>query len=182
MARLSSRAFTLIELLIVVAIIGVLMAILVPATGSVIESARRAQAKNDVVQIATALVGYETEYGHFPPSLGKGVFAVDRTLIDTLTGKSSDANPKAITFLEVSGYKRGKSGTNETGDFVDPWALTDGKKATVYYCAIDTGFDNKTIGGTDSQIVNKKVAVWNDPKLSTSDKAKQQRRAVTSWE
>ncbi len=66
----SSRGFTLIELLIVIAIIGILMALLFPAVGSAIDAARRAQAKNDVTQIATAITAYETEYGRLPGTNG----------------------------------------------------------------------------------------------------------------
>jgi prepilin-type N-terminal cleavage/methylation domain-containing protein len=48
----SRHAFTLIELLVVIAILGILMALLFPAVDGALEGARRAQASNDVTQIA----------------------------------------------------------------------------------------------------------------------------------
>ena len=60
-------AFTLIELLTVIAVIGVLAAILIPVVGSVRESARAAQCASNLRQITTAtlLLAYEDK-GRFP--------------------------------------------------------------------------------------------------------------------
>ena len=62
----SPPGFTIIELLVVVAIIGVLMSLLFPAVQGALDSAKKAQAKNDAMQIATAIVAYDTEYGRLP--------------------------------------------------------------------------------------------------------------------
>ncbi len=62
-----SAAFTLIELLTVIAIIAILMGLLFPAIGAVKENARRVQAKNDVTQIVAAVKHYYTEYSKYPP-------------------------------------------------------------------------------------------------------------------
>ncbi|WP_232766968.1 type II secretion system protein [Geminisphaera colitermitum] len=55
------RAFTLIELLTVIAIIGILAGILIPVTISVRESARAAQCKSNLRQIGVATQLYLTE-------------------------------------------------------------------------------------------------------------------------
>jgi prepilin-type N-terminal cleavage/methylation domain-containing protein/prepilin-type processing-associated H-X9-DG protein len=60
--------FTLIELLTVIAIIGILAAILIPVVGSVRESARTAQATSNVRQIGSAKYIYVTENNGFMPS------------------------------------------------------------------------------------------------------------------
>ena len=62
----ASSAFTLIELLTVIAIIAVLMGLLFPALGAIRESARRTQAQNDTRQIVAAVKHYFTEYGKYP--------------------------------------------------------------------------------------------------------------------
>jgi prepilin-type N-terminal cleavage/methylation domain-containing protein len=73
MAHVSRRAdsacqaaFTLVELLVVVAIIAVLVALLLPAVQAARESARRGQCGNNLKQLATAAESHKTLLGHFP--------------------------------------------------------------------------------------------------------------------
>lgn len=66
-------AFTLIELLTVIAIIGILASILIPTVGQVREHARRAKCLSNMRQIATACLLYETDYGQLP---GPSVYGI----------------------------------------------------------------------------------------------------------
>jgi prepilin-type N-terminal cleavage/methylation domain-containing protein len=58
--------FTWVELLVVIVIIGVLVALLLPATECARESGRRAQCMNNQKQIALAMLNYEAKHGCFP--------------------------------------------------------------------------------------------------------------------
>jgi prepilin-type N-terminal cleavage/methylation domain-containing protein len=64
--RVGTFAFTLVELLTVIAIIAILMGLLFPAIGIIKEQARKVQAKNDVTNIVAAVKQYYTEYGKYP--------------------------------------------------------------------------------------------------------------------
>lgn len=148
--RISTLAFTLIELLTVITIIAILMGLLFPAIGIVKDQARKAEAKAAVAQIAAAVKQYYTEYGKYPVAdygTTSDVIVGDMTdgkaqydnadLFNILrgknTGKNTDNtyNPRRVTFFEgkpvgdpktpKSGFLDNAAGTGVQGAFYDPW-------------------------------------------------------------
>lgn len=63
------RGFTLVELLAVIAIIGLLLGLLLPAVQAARESARRTTCANKIRQLALALIHFQESHGAFPAGL-----------------------------------------------------------------------------------------------------------------
>jgi len=61
------RGFTLVEILVVIGIIGILMALLLPAIQQSRESARQGQCKSQLRQLGLAVMNHHDVHGQFPP-------------------------------------------------------------------------------------------------------------------
>jgi prepilin-type N-terminal cleavage/methylation domain-containing protein len=61
-----NAAFTLVEMLVVIAIIGILAAMLLPALAPAKTAAKKAQAKTEMSSLVTAIEAYDQDYSRFP--------------------------------------------------------------------------------------------------------------------
>jgi prepilin-type N-terminal cleavage/methylation domain-containing protein/prepilin-type processing-associated H-X9-DG protein len=62
------RAFSLVELLVVIAIISILISLILPAVQSAREASRRASCQNNLKQLGLAVQNYESTHKQLPPS------------------------------------------------------------------------------------------------------------------
>lgn len=151
-------AFTLVELLTVVAILAILMSLLFSVLGSVKESARRMQAKHDLLQVVAAINAYNAEYGVYPikaQPAGQSTevtFATSNSdLVATLGSLSTGANeqyllnPRRIVFMEfplARNPANPRSGV-ANGNWYDPWGPQTGKpESGIYHIRIDGSYSN----------------------------------------
>jgi prepilin-type N-terminal cleavage/methylation domain-containing protein len=138
-----TRAFTFIELLVTMILIAILAGMAFPAFTSIMERARKAQAKNDLNQIVTAVNGYYTEYGKYPVVTNDTPITTDNSdLFYTLRAVASGANtgdvnnPRKIVFIQPPTSAAGnKAGLGPNGIWYDPWGMP-------YNIAIDGDYDN----------------------------------------
>jgi prepilin-type N-terminal cleavage/methylation domain-containing protein len=143
------RAFTLIELLVVMTLIAILLGIGYPAFTSVMESARKTQAKNEEQQIVAAVNAFYTDYGKYPlvttdtpPNNGDLFFslrAVAQGANAPVNGVPA-VNPRSIVFIQPPVSKdqtTPRSGINTTTSvWYDPWG-------SPYNVMIDGTYDNQ---------------------------------------
>lgn len=104
------QAFTLIEMLVVIAIIGILAGILLPTLGSLKTKAKIKQAQMEMVNLAAAIKAYEAEYHRFPASVdaernGKPDFTFGTTgtpatqAVITGNGSTYEANNSEVMYI-----------------------------------------------------------------------------------
>ena len=135
------RAFTLVELLLVLVILGTLAAIVLPKFTGTTERARKTQAQTQISTFKTALDMFETDNGYYPK--GKS------GLLD-LIQQPREAQSWHGPYLQ-----------NESGIPDDPWGhsyiyVCPGKHNPSSYDIISIGPDGRE--GTDDDITN-----WQQP-------------------
>ena len=174
----SCKRFTLIEMLVVIAIIVILAGLVFPALGLARQNAKKSKANSECQSLKTAIIMYESEFSCWPgkPSgegtpLSSGEYL---SMCKMLTG----GNGKKMMFYEVGmGYEESKG-------ILDPWG-------NQYQVILDTDFDGKiankgdvaTIAGKE---LRTRVAVFSfgvDRKKDNTSLANlaKNKKLVTAW-
>ncbi len=148
-----------------ISIIAVLALLALSAGQSAINSAKKTYAKNQAVQIATAIASYEAEYGRLPAFSGS-TLSPDNVAMLCSTNDAAN-NPRGIIFLEASAWKNGKGGTNGSG-FCDPFSSN-----TPYQVVLDTDYDNQisvpTNASGGASTIMKRVGVYSISKVGKTN-------------
>jgi len=133
------RGFTLIEMLVVIAIIAILSALLFPAIGKAMETAKRNKAGVEARAIAAAIDLFFNDYGYLPVPLneqGGGneqgqPFTDDESkkIIQVLIAENNQLNPRRKVYLKIEQAQ-------STGELLDPWG-------SQYLIKLDRDYDGK---------------------------------------
>lgn len=134
--------FTLVELLVAISIVGLLLALLVPAVQTAREAGRRAQCASNLRQIGLGMLNYEASHHCYPVGL-----LLDRRppqyLNYALFGGSDGV--RASGFAMMLPYLEQDSLASQY-DFLRPWYHQRPEVASavipVYLCPSNTGKDN----------------------------------------
>ncbi len=108
--RRQAAGFTLMELLVVLAIIGLLMGLLFPALMGASERAKITRARSEVQTLQQAWLAYWNLYGKWPD----GVSSMNPGAVEILAGLNTTENPSRIAFMEFD-ERQLREG------FKDPW-------------------------------------------------------------
>jgi prepilin-type N-terminal cleavage/methylation domain-containing protein len=145
-----ANGFTLLELVVVLAVIAILMSLLFAAAGGARETARRAKAKTDLLQIVSALHAFHADYEAYPLDREmrrtEVTFATKNSdLINALRAVPEGVNvrhalnPRQIVYIEVppaADARHPRSGIFN-GSWYDPWGPDPAKpESGVYHVRI----------------------------------------------
>ena len=162
-SAIAISAFTLVELLVVISILVILGALAFPVVQGALDRAKKVQAKNDVVQVVTAINAYRSEYGKYPVPVvagsttdaffgtaatpaGATSYGGNELLLDVLRNvpgsnpnQVAALNPRGISFFsarDVKSQTKPLAGVAENGRFYDPWGAA-------YEFVLDTNYDDQ---------------------------------------
>lgn len=181
--RASGRGFTLIEILVVIAIIGILVGLLLPALTAARRFAYRVKAKSEVKNLEGAFKQYYAEYHKWPSFATEDERVCIRgDVADLLQGKyDATDNKKEMRFFQFT----------KLADFfittpINPWgnvSVSPVPDDVLYYAKFDINYDNKINGTGDATAppedeMRREVIVWTENPKQPVGSAK---RIIGSW-
>ncbi len=146
----AKKAFTLVELMIVIAIIGVLVGMLTPMISGAQKRALATTSKTLFTNMASALERYQAEYGYYP------TFLTTSSRINLADSNNAEAMIKALTGKNAEGGRLSQSDRREYNrkarNFIDiatsnivkkdgKWLLVDSFSNPNIYVCVDSDND-----------------------------------------
>jgi general secretion pathway protein G len=103
--KMKKKAFTLVELILVITILGILAALVIPTFQGNIATAKESAAKSDLMTIRTQIELYKLQHNQYPPGYVNGADAPIATVslqligTTTVTGQTSPSTIPTDPFL-----------------------------------------------------------------------------------
>ena len=155
-------AFTLVELLVVISIIGLLAGLAVPAINGALKSAKKSEVAAVAQSIRTAVLAFNSEYGTWPTNTA--TFIADVNFLNQMTTATNPSNLRGIIFLEVPAKF-----TNASG-IVTPSGYLTGSARSNFIVAVDLDGDGlvTATNGITATNLRTAVAVWAPDNTKTN--------------
>lgn len=171
----SRKGFTLIEMLVVIAIIAILAGMLLPVLNQIRRYTKRTKAKEMIYQAKTAFKQYLVDYRKFP---NVAITRTDTNVLNILSGRTH--NSLGHKYMDVS-TNEFSSDPNVSG-LRDPWG-------ELYWVTVDNGLGGDTTGAYDHKVrasgyadeIEEEVIVWSTGEDKSSADAQKQKDDVRSW-
>ena len=173
------NGFTLIEILTVIAIIGILAAILVPVAGKARETALRRRAAAEMNSIKVAVLQFQADHRYMPwgdpenkteARVGADVWTTEVSNHELLMRWLTGENPLKKNYLQIPEKSRPE---DKSLVFVDPWMKP-------YMIGLDRNLDGavtvvgSNVSSWDNKTVMERVLVYSkgDPETDPLKKLK----------
>jgi prepilin-type N-terminal cleavage/methylation domain-containing protein len=131
------RAFTLVELLVAMAIIGILVALLLPAVQNARESSRRTECKNNLKQIGLALHSYVDAFTTFPPGSVRRYVGTFPPMGGSWQTSQLSWMTRILPYLDQKSVHKQINWSQEPGDQGTPHTSLRATKLHMFRCPSD---------------------------------------------